>query len=69
MHTQEVVTVIGRLPDGLTNATMEPVIKMYPELNSMLNHGMYIESCKQRLISPGRYILTLIFRYNNTEAA
>lgn len=68
MHTQETVAIIGSLPEGLAN-TMVPAIRMYPELNSMLNHGMHIESCKQIMISPGRYLLTFIFRYNSTVAA
>lgn len=66
MHTQQTVTIIGSLPDGLAN-TMVPAITMYPELNSLLNHGMYIDSFRQKQISPGRYLLTFNFRYNVAE--
>lgn len=61
MQTQEIITLITRLPKEIK----EPVVKKYPELNSLLNNGMYIESCQQTLIADDRYILTFIFKYLN----
>lgn len=61
-HKQEVVTLIVQIPKKSSN----PTLKHYPELNTLFEKGMYIETSSQCRLSKKQYSITFVFRHYNT---
>ena len=62
---QEVVTIITEI-NIETDAKNELMIKTYPALDILFDKGMYIERFNQTYINNGKYIVTFIFRHQNS---
>jgi hypothetical protein len=62
IHKQKVVTLIVDTPNKKTKSCLHE----YPELSSLFEQGLYIESFNQCRLSKKKFSITFVFRHYNS---
>ena len=69
MKIQQVITVT-RKPPVLSDMNTNPSVMNYPEIDEMLEKGMYVESLTQSVCADNNFVITFVIRhYNETQAS